>query len=384
MQSSNTLNAAFSIDTSFSDLWVSVTSWVSHHSAQIGKAVIIGGCIVALLYALKLFGLWLCRPGRWAGYHWPAIIGRALGRTRLWFMMAVAAEIISALAFAPAEIARPLHVIFVCAAGFQAAVWVRTIILGVVQYRAAEADPGGSLGSAVGIIRLLVTIGLFLVATIFILSNLGIDVTGILAGLGIGGIAIGLAAQGIFSDLFAALSILFDKPFRRGDLIRWETTIGTVEAIGLKTSRIRALSGEEIIISNANLLGKELRNFERLEKRRINQTLSLTFTTPLEKCAAITSFLEPVINACAGCSFVRAGLETFGPSSLDFALVYDIVASDQTDILVCRNAANLAVMGVFAQEGIAFAYPTQTTYTAAPDGTLVMPWAQPVLASGKK
>jgi small-conductance mechanosensitive channel len=384
MQSSNTLNAAFSIDTSFSDLWVSVTSWVSHHSAQIGKAVIIGACIVALLYALKLFGLWLCRPGRWAGYHWPAIIGRALGRTRIWFMIAVAAEIISALAFAPAEIARPLHVIFVCAIGFQAAIWVRTIILGVVQYRAAEADPGGSLGSAVGIIRLLVTIGLFLVATIFILSNLGIDVTGILAGLGIGGIAIGLAAQGIFSDLFAALSILFDKPFRKGDLIRWETTIGTVEAIGLKTSRIRALSGEEIIISNANLLGKELRNFERLEKRRINQTLSLTFNTPLEKCEAMASVLEPVINACTGCCFVRAGLETFGASSLDFALVYDIVASDQNDILVCRNAANLAVMRVFAREGISFAYPTQTTYTAAPDGTLVMPWAQPALGSGKK
>jgi small-conductance mechanosensitive channel len=384
MQSSNTLNAAFSIDTSFSDLWVSVTSWVAHHSVQIGKAVVIGAGIVAILYALKLIGLWLCRPGRWPGYHWPAIIGRALGRTRFWFMTAVAAEIISALAFAPAPIARPLHVIFVCATGFQAAIWVRTIILGVVQYRAAEADPGGSLGSAVGIIRLLVTIGLFLVATIFILSNLGIDVTGILAGLGIGGIAIGLAAQGIFSDLFAALSILFDKPFRKGDLIRWETTIGTVEAIGLKTSRIRALSGEEIIISNANLLGKELRNFERLEKRRINQTLSLTFTTPLEKCEAMASVLEPVINACTGCSFVRAGLETFGASSLDFALVYDIVASDQTDILVCRNAANLAVMRVFAREGISFAYPTQTTYTAAPDGTLVMPWAQPALGSGKK
>ncbi len=383
MQSTNSLNTAFSIDTSISDLWAAVTTWSSSHSAQIGKAIVIGAAIVGLLYLMKRVGLWLCRPGRWQGYHWPAIIGRALGRTRFWFMIAVAAEIITALSFAPPEIARPIHIIFVCTAGFQGAIWLRTIILGVVQYRAAEADPGGSLGSAVGIIRLLVTIGLFLVATIFILSNIGVDVTGILAGLGIGGIAIGLAAQGIFSDLFAALSILFDKPFRKGDLIRWETTTGTVEAIGLKTSRIRALSGEEIIISNANLLGKELRNFERLEKRRINQTLSLVFSTPLEKSKTIGALLEPAINACAGCSFVRAGLENFGSSSLDFSLVYDIVASDQTDILVCRNAANLAVLQVFEREGLSFAYPTQTTYTAAPDGHLVMPWAPPIAPATK-
>jgi small-conductance mechanosensitive channel len=357
-------------------VWASLTQWISSHTQQIFLGLVIGLAIVGLLYGLKMLGLWLCRPHRRGG-AWPGIIGKALSRTRVLFMVAVAAQSVSALAMAPQVIAWPVYVIFITACGFQIAIWVRAIVLGAVQRRALQDDPNGSLGSAVGIIRLLVTSALFLLAVILILSNLGVNVSGLLAGLGIGGIAIGLAAQGIFSDLFAALSILFDKPFRRGDLIRWEGSIGEVEYIGLKSTRIRALSGEEIIVSNANLLGKEVRNFARIETRRINQVLGLVFNTPTEKCAQLVTLMEPTINACEGCSFVRLGLESFGASSLDFMLVYDVTASDQGDILARRHAANLAILRLFDSEKIAFAYPTQTTYTAAPDGTLVMPWAQP-------
>jgi small-conductance mechanosensitive channel len=201
-------------------------------------------------------------------------------------------------------------------------------------------------------------------------------VNGLLAGLGIGGIAIGLAAQGIFSDLFAALSILFDKPFRKGDVIRWDTTTGTVEAIGLKSSRVRALTGEEIIISNANLLGKELRNFARLQQRRVNQPLGLVSHLPLDRIERMEVILKPAVDGCEGCAFVRCGLENFGPSTLDFMLVYDMDAEEQGDVLGRKNSVNLAILRAFAKEGIAFAYPTQTTYTAAPDGTLVMPYAE--------
>jgi small-conductance mechanosensitive channel len=357
-------------------LWSTASGWLTAHSARIAMAAILGAAIVLLLYGAKLFGLWLCGARR-AKTHWPGIVGQALAKTRLWFMVAVATKIIVSFAHAPADIALPVQILFVVASALQAAVWARALILGIVEYRAVEADPSGSLGSAVGIIRLLVTVTLFLLAAILILANLGVDVTGLLAGLGIGGIAIGLAAQGIFSDLFAALSILFDKPFRRGDIVRWDTTTGTVEAIGLKSSRIRAMSGEEIIISNANLLGKELHNFARLETRRISQPLALVYTTPLATCEALGGILEPVINGCDGCTFQRCGLETFGASSLDFMLVYDIEATDQADVLARRNTANLAVLRAFTDHGIAFAYPTQTTYTAAPDGTLVMPYAQP-------
>ena len=362
--------------------WQSIAAWIDSHSGQILFATLMGLAVVVLLHGAKLFGIWLCRPGRAAG-HWPALIGRALAKTRLWFKVAVAAQVIIWAGKAPPEIATPVHALFIIAAGLQVAIWVRSLILGVVHMRAEETDPHGSLQSAVGLIRLFVTAGVLILATIVILANLGVDVTGLLAGLGIGGIAIGLAAQGIFSDLFAALSILFDKPFRKGDIIRWEGTTGTVEAIGLKSSRIRALSGEEIIISNANLLGKELRNFARVETRRVSQLLSLVYQTPVAKASGVGALLEPAINALDGCSYVRCGFENFAPSSLDFTLIYDIDAEEPADVLMRRHAVNIAVLEAFAANDISFAYPTQTTYTAAPDGTLVMPYATP-LESKKK
>ncbi len=361
----------------FLTIWTDAADWVSSHTTQIAMSVLLGAGVVALLYAIKWFGQWLLRPGPTRS-PWSMIVGRTLAKTRLWFMVAVATQVIATLGRAPDEIAWPVRVLFVIAAGLQVAVWGRALLLGLVERRASETDPNGSLQSAVGLIRLFVTVGLFILATILILANLGVDVTGLLAGLGIGGIAIGLAAQGIFSDLFAALSILFDRPFRKGDLIRWDTSTGEVEYIGLKSSRIRALSGEEIIISNANLLGKELRNFARLETRRVSQTLSLVCHTPLDKCNALESILQPAIDACEGATYQRVGLDTFGPSSLDFVLVYDIEANDQADVLAHKNAVNLSILRALGEQGIAFAYPTQTTYTAAPDGTLVMPYAQPL------
>ena len=217
-------------------------AWLDGHTTQIALSVASGVIIVALLYGLKLLGGYLCSP-RFSSSHWPGIIGRALKRTRLWFKIAVAAQIVAATAHAPTEIAYPIRVLFVVAAVLQAAVWVRALILGLVEYRAGTTDPTGNLQSAMGLIRVLLTAGLFILATILILSNLGVDVTGLLAGLGIGGIAIGLAAQGIFSDLFAALSVLFDKPFKKGDMVKFDASQGTVEAIGLKSTRIRAITG---------------------------------------------------------------------------------------------------------------------------------------------
>ncbi len=371
-------------------LWDGVALWVAGHFNQIVIAALIGAVIVAILHGAKLFGLWLCRPEK-SRSNWVTIIGNTLSRTRIWFMSSVAAQVIVWLGRAPAEIGVPVRALFIIAAGLQAAVWIRSLILGLVEKRARETAQDDDIQSAVGLIRLLLTVSLFVLASILILANLGVNVTGLLAGLGIGGIAIGLAAQGIFSDLFAALSILFDKPFKIGDWIRWETTQGIVEGIGLKSSRIRAFSGEQIIISNANLLAKEVRNFTKPERRRINQPLGIVFHTPLELCESMAALLEPAVSACAGCVFVRCGLESFGASSLDFTLVYDIDADNQTDILTCRNAVNLAVMRVFSEQGIAFAYPTQTTYTAGPDGALVMPYAQlmgtvstPVIAQRRK
>jgi small-conductance mechanosensitive channel len=355
----------------FSVIAASLLRWLADNSTRLMIAAFACFIIVLALYAIRGLGRKLGK----GGLRWRSIFGRATGSMTLWFMLSVAAQIVARYMNAPAEIAVPINIIFVIVATFQGAAFLREVILGGVERRAGEDDPQGNLDSALGLIRLLVTVSLFVIAVVLILANLGVNVNGLLAGLGIGGIAIGLAAQGIFSDLFAALSILFDKPFRRGDLIRWETTTGTVEAIGLKTTRIRSLSGEEIVVSNTNLLGKELRNFARLETRRITQTLSLVYHTPVETCAGLSALLQPAIDACEGCTFIRCGLDDFGASSLDFRLVYDICAPDQERLLSLKNAANIAILTSFEGAKIHFAYPSQTTYSAAPDGSLVMPWA---------
>lgn len=357
-------------------------AWVDSHTTQIAIGALAGAIIVGLLYGLQLLGRYLCAE-RFSGSHWPGIIGRALRKTRLWFMVAVAAQIIAATAHAPAEIGYPIRVLFVIASVLQAAVWVRALIIGLVEYRAGNTDPTGNLQSAMGLIRVLVTAGLFILATILILSNLGVDVTGLLAGLGIGGIAIGLAAQGIFSDLFAALSVLFDKPFKKGDMVKFDTSQGTVEAIGLKSTRIRAISGEEIVISNANLLNKELRNLELLQSRRYFQTLSLVYQTPPQVCRDLPAILKDVVESVDSVTFGRCALDNFAASSLDFQLIYEIHKADPGEAMDRKHQVNNAILALFAEKGIQFAYPTQTTFTAAPDGRMVMPYAEPKAAAKK-
>jgi small-conductance mechanosensitive channel len=131
-----------------------------------------------------------------------------------------------------------------------------------------------------------------------------------------------------------------------------------------------------VVISNTNLLGKELRNFARLEQRRIVQPLSLVYHTSPEICSRLPELMRTTIDSCDGCHFVRCGLDGFAASSLDFQLVYDVDADDQEAVLMRKHSANIAVLETLARAGIQFAYPTQTTFTAAPDGTLVMPYAQ--------
>lgn len=354
--------------------------WLDSHTSQILFGALAGGLIVVLLHGLKLLGRYLC-GARFAASHWPGIIGRALGKTRLWFMVAVATQIVAAFAHAPAELAYPIRILFVVASVGQAAIWARALILGLVEYRAGENDATGNLQSAIGLIRVLVTAGLFLLAAIVILSNLGVNVTGLLAGLGIGGIAIGLAAQGIFSDLFAALSVLFDKPFKKGDMVKFDQSQGTVEAIGLKSTRIRAISGEEIVISNANLLNKELRNLAQLGTRRYFQTISLVYQTPLETCQTLPAMLKDIVESVDSCTFGRCGLDNFAPSSLDFLLIYEIHVEDPGEAMDRKHQINTRIVECFAKNGIAFAYPTQTTFTAAPDGSMVLPYFEPKAAA---
>jgi len=360
------MNEQASLDIQAGQLWGETLAWLSSHSLQIILGFAAGAVIVALLLGLKWLGVRLCGTDP-DHVHWRTVLGRVLAGTRLWFMVGLAARLVAGYAGAPERVAMTIQVYFVIAATLQVALWVREIVLGVIEHRAGGAEASSSLGSAIGIIRLLVTIAIFIIALVVVLDNLGVNVTGLIAGLGIGGIAIGLAAQGVFADLFAALAILFDKPFRRGDSVRWDTTSGTVENIGLKSTRVRSITGEEVVISNTNLLGKELHNMARLNRRRITQPFGLVYQTAPEVCARIAAIAEK-------CVFLRCGMTGYGASSLDFELQFDVKSEVWQKVFDARSQVLIALLRRFNDEGIKFAYPTQTSFTAAPDGTLIMPY----------
>jgi small-conductance mechanosensitive channel len=352
-------------------------NWISGHWVEMITAI----GLAILVYLLLS---WLCHfAARFVeksgnGSALSTIAARAVTRTTRFFRIMLALQIVNDLGNAPPPIARVISVLFTIALVIQIAIWLREIIIALIERRAENSgSERETLSNAMALIRIGVSFALFAIAAIVILDNLGINVTGLVAGLGVGGIAIGLAAQGIFSDLFAAISIIFDQPFRRGDTISYDTTTARVERIGMKSTRLRALSGEEKIISNAKLLEKEITNFTMTDFRRTNFTLGLVYHTPPVKAAALPALLQSMIEA-EDAVFIRAGFAAFGPSSLDFSLVFDVSGDDFDHLANMRHRIGIAVMQLLSDHGYELAYPTQTTYTAAPDGTLVMPYAQPV------
>lgn len=354
-------------------VWGETIAWVQSHYLNIMIACAIGAVIAIVLYGLRMLGTRLCRREHLG--HWSRIIGRAIARTNLFFIVTLAARIVSGYAAPPQMVFETARFLFIVAAAVQAAIWIRELVIGIVEHRAGEDDASSTLGSAVGIIRLLVTVVCFIVATLLILDNIGVNITGLVASLGIGGIAIGLAAQGIFSDLFASLAIIFDKPFRRGDVVKWDQTTGTVEAIGLKTTRVRALTGEEVIISNTNLLNKELRNLAHTIRRRATLVLQLIYQTPPEKLREVPEIVKAIVTRQDKSAFLHCVMTNFGASSLDFELQFDVIDDDGETFNRVRHEVCITIVETFALLGIGFAYPTQTSFTAAPDGTLIMPYA---------
>jgi small-conductance mechanosensitive channel len=353
--------------------------WVSHNGVDILIAAAAGTLIALALIGIRGLAVRAVRNKAGADNpHWPLIFAKAVARTNLFFIVMCAAELVAEHAATPPAILRVVNILFVVAAALQAAIWLRELILGYIQHRAGVDDEQSTLSSAIGIIRLLVTVALFAIAIILILDNLGVNVTGLIAGLGIGGIAIGLAAQGIFSDLFAALSIIFDRPFRRGQTITFGNppTTGTVERIGLKSTRIRSLNGEEVVISNAKLLDLQVQNWALLHKRRGVMLFGVSYQTSPETIARIPEELKALAEAQALTSFDRAHAIGFGPSSIDFEFIFHVDSADIVHFMAARQAIMIGMMTRFRELGVAFAAPRQVSFTAAPDGTLVMPYPE--------
>lgn len=378
MTTSNFTGATGVLHHNFQDdltrLLVEAAAWLEAHWLQITVATAAAVVVYLLLNLMRRWGVKLCRRSGGAT-DWYGIVGRAIGKTSQLFIILAAARLVLSYANAPQSVSATIVTLFTIASVFQGAIWVREIALGAIEHRAFEdGHQTQGLASALGIIRLLVTIALFAIAIIVILSNLGVNVAGLVAGLGVGGIAIGLAAQGIFADLFAALAILFDRPFRLGDSISYDkgTGSGTVEGIGLKSTRIRGSGGEQRIVANKKLLDFEILNTTRRLHNRYKFDFFLGFATPPEVIERVPAMLKDAVES-AGYRLVHGGLNGIAPNGLSYDVEFESIETDFPP--AARDHVAAAVLAQFRDHHISFAYPTQLNLNA--DKTKPIPPAQP-------
>jgi small-conductance mechanosensitive channel len=197
-----------------------------------------------------------------------------------------------------------------------------------------------------------------------LLDNLGVDITALIAGLGVGGIAVALAAQNVLGDLFSSLSIVFDKPFVVGDFIVVGDFMGSVEHIGLKTTRLRSLSGEQVVFSNSDLLNSRVRNYGRMFERRVVCPIGVTYQTAAAKLRRIPAIIREIVEGQDKVRFDRAHFQGFGDSALTFEFVYYVLTPDYNYYMDVQQSINLALFEKLAGEGVEFAYPTQTVFVS--------------------
>ncbi len=230
-------------------------------------------------------------------------------------------------------------------------------------------DQDSSSATTITFLGFVARLILWTIVLLLVLDNLGVNITGLVTGLGIGGIAVALAVQNILGDLFASLSIVLDKPFVIGDFVVVDALSGTIEHIGLKTTRIRSLGGEQLIFSNNDLLKSRIRNYKRMSERRIVFSFGVVYQTSLEKLKAIKEIVRNIIEKEENARYDRVHFKEYGDSALNFEVVYFIKQPDYNIYMNVQEAINLELFRRFQEEGIAFAYPTQTLYIQSENTT---------------
>ncbi len=286
-----------------------------------------------------------------------------LSRTQLLFLLFLGAWAGSRTLTLGDNASLALRVFGVGAILLQVAAWGNVTISAVIRRqvrRTVAEDPAAA--TTMNALGFLLRIALWTLLVLAALANLGIEIGPLLAGLGVGGIAVALAIQNILGDLFASLSIVLDKPFVIGDLIVVGTMSGTVEHIGLKTTRVRSVSGEQLVFSNSDLLSSRIQNFRRMEERRILTRLGVTYQTPRAVLARIPGIIRESIEKQSGTRFDRAHFKEFGDSALIFEVVFFVLAPDYLSWMEVQQAINLELVQRFEEEGIEFAYPTRTLF----------------------
>jgi len=255
-----------------------------------------------------------------------------------------------------------VNAILVIWIAYQVVIALQILIDYIVRKKFFTDEKGVESKGMISFVSGLLKGALWAVAALTVLSNLGVNVNSLIAGLGIGGLAVAFALQNILADLFSSFAIFMDKPFAVGDFIVVGEHKGTVERIGIKTTRIRSLSGEEVIISNRELTSVRVQNFKRLKERRVSFSVGATYDTPLEKVKRIPGIMKEIVEAQENARFDRAHFASLGDSALVFEVVYYVLSSNYADYMDIQQEINVSLMERFANEGIEFAYPTQTIH----------------------
>ncbi|MBN2691537.1 MAG: mechanosensitive ion channel family protein [Burkholderiaceae bacterium] len=344
-----------------------MTAWLSltflGNSLQNGLIAL--GWLVFVVVAVSILKpiliAWLAAFAARTSNRWDDALVSALQGTRLPLAALIGLYPATQSLVLPATTAKWLIGLAAVGLFLQIGLWVSRFLdfwIRVSRERAVAHDPETATGlAAMSFIARLV---LWSLVFLLLLDNLGFNVTTLLAGLGVGGIAVGLALQNILGDLFSSLSIVLDKPFQIGHFVVVDNFSGTVENIGLKTTRIRSISGEIVVFSNTDLTKARLRNYKFMQERRILFAFGVTYDTPADTMEQIPAMVKAIVDQQPDARFDRAHFKDFGDSSLNFEVVYWMNTSDYTAYMNTQQAINLGLMRVLARHGVAFAFPTRT------------------------
>jgi small-conductance mechanosensitive channel len=328
----------------------------------IAAAIIVGG--ITLLSIIKMFiHRHLLALSQKTDNEIDDLIAELVLQTKFIVLLVVAVFVSSFYLTLPDKINIIVNKIFVITLLLQGAFWGTAIIKWWIgRYRKQKIETDAASVTTFNAIGFLLRIFLWTIILLLTLDNLGINITALVAGLGIGGIAIALALQNILGDLFASLSIVLDKPFVIGDFIIIDNYLGSVEHVGLKTTRIRSLSGEQLVFSNNDLLNSRIRNYKRMYERRVLFTFGVVYQTPHEKLKIIPGLVQEIIESNEQVRFDRAHFKDYGNFSLNFEVVYWVKVPDYNVYMDIQQQINLDLYRKFEKEKIEFAYPTQTLF----------------------
>ena len=335
-------------------------AWEANDLYTFGLALAVAaGVLLALALVRSVLAAILARLSRRTATPLDDSAADAIRRTRLWLLFPLAVQAGSSVLELPPGLERIIVLAALGGLVLQAGLWASFVTREWIEKKTAKRGDGEAI-MALTLLGFAARVAIWAVVVLVLLDQLGFNITALVAGLGIGGIAIALAVQNILGDLFAALAIVVDKPFVVGDFIVVDNVKGTVEHVGLKTTRLRSLGGEQIVVSNSDLLRSRVSNYRRMQERRVVFHLDVTYDTAPDKVERIPAIVREVVGTQNPTRFDRCHFLAWMDSALRIETVYYVLDADYTRFADIQHAINIELLRRFAAEKIEFAFPSRT------------------------